>query len=114
MLDGWWLEGHIEGATGWSIGAPEAPSSGDARDAAEIYQKLETEILPLYQDRRDPWSDVMRQCISPDPFRGAEANDPEAPSPHPSPPHVVTRSPWRAYRRVPTSSHGWVVKCGGS
>ena len=44
ILDGWWIEGHIEGVTGWSIGPRPSESSqeGDvnARDAAELYQKL--------------------------------------------------------------------------
>ena len=24
VLDGWWVEGHVEGVTGWSIGGPDA------------------------------------------------------------------------------------------
>ena len=24
VLDGWWIEGHVEGVTGWSIGGPDA------------------------------------------------------------------------------------------
>src|SRR6201997_234644 len=27
ILDGWWVEGHIEGITGWSIGEPRMPGS---------------------------------------------------------------------------------------
>src|SRR5690606_9589776 len=27
VLDGWWIEGHIEGITGWSIGPPATVSS---------------------------------------------------------------------------------------
>src|SRR3970040_2547418 len=50
ILDGWWIEGHIEGVTGWSIGAqPALPSVPDGeKDAENLYRKLESVILPLY------------------------------------------------------------------
>src|SRR5579864_1104486 len=52
VVDGWWMEGLIEGVTGWAIGAEkrqrEDESSG-ARDAASLYDKLERLILPIYQ-----------------------------------------------------------------
>ena len=63
VLDGWWREGHVEGATGWSIGAPEAELD-EAADAADLYDKLERCILPLFYDRREAWIHVMRQCIA--------------------------------------------------
>jgi starch phosphorylase len=49
-LDGWWLEGHIEGMTGWSIGkmAEEGMEVSDDEDAKSLYSKLETEIIPRY------------------------------------------------------------------
>ena len=43
-LDGWWIEGCIEGATGWAI----AESEDEAQEAESLYEKLENEILPLY------------------------------------------------------------------
>jgi starch phosphorylase len=69
ILDGWWIEGHIEGVTGWSIGteeADEAPEteSDNGRDAAELYDKLEKKVLPLYYENRDGWIDVMRHTIA--------------------------------------------------
>jgi len=69
ILDGWWIEGHIEGVTGWSIGAEtvdEGPETAeeDARDAAELYEKLERVILPLYYGDRPGWIDVMRRAIA--------------------------------------------------
>ena len=39
VLDGWWLEGHIEGVTGWSIGGATGPAS-DLEDAEDLYGKL--------------------------------------------------------------------------
>ncbi|HEY6219492.1 MAG TPA: alpha-glucan family phosphorylase, partial [Gemmatimonadaceae bacterium] len=47
VLDGWWIEGHVEGVTGWSIGGTE-PEGDQSKDASEIYIKLERVILPLY------------------------------------------------------------------
>ena len=56
MLDGWWVEGCIEGVTGWSI--------EDATDAAPLYEKLEHIVLPLYYDDRTRWIGMMKQAIS--------------------------------------------------
>ena len=41
-LDGWWIEGWIEGATGWAI----AESEDETQEAESLYEKLENEILP--------------------------------------------------------------------
>ncbi len=66
ILDGWWLEGHIEGITGWSIGPWEVENEEDQdeRDARELYNKLEKVIVPLFYDERDKWIDVMRHSIA--------------------------------------------------
>jgi starch phosphorylase len=68
ILDGWWIEGWIEGQTGWAIGEPcdEGPTDPDrsACDAASLYDKLERVILPLFHQNRDGFIDVMRHCIS--------------------------------------------------
>lgn len=69
ILDGWWIEGHIEGVTGWSIGAPPAAGSNPAEDptaadAADLYRKLRTIILPMYYRDRERWAQVMRQSIA--------------------------------------------------
>jgi starch phosphorylase len=64
VLDGWWLEGHIEGVTGWSIGTADPVSADDYVDAQELYEKLEQVILPLYYQNRDRWTDIMRHCIA--------------------------------------------------
>jgi starch phosphorylase len=62
VLDGWWIEGHIEGLTGWSIGEPprgEGKERNFAEDAASLYEKLEQVILPLYYQDRERFIDVM-------------------------------------------------------
>jgi starch phosphorylase len=61
-LDGWWIEGHIEGVTGWSIGA-----SGEAtpeEDAPDLLRKLEEVILPIFYRNREQWINVMRHAIA--------------------------------------------------
>lgn len=64
VLDGWWVEGHIEGVTGWAIGSKSvAPESGDG-EARDIYDKLELIILPLYYKEREKWIDIMRHSIA--------------------------------------------------
>jgi len=64
VLDGWWLEGHIEGITGWSIGTDGQESGGDDAEASELYDKLEHKILPTYRDAPQCWLDVMRHAIA--------------------------------------------------
>jgi glycogen phosphorylase len=63
ILDGWWIEGHIEGVTGWSIGDGGANQAPD-QDAASLYAKLEKVILPTFYASRDRFIDVMRHAIS--------------------------------------------------
>ena len=69
VLDGWWLEGHVEGVTGWAIGnddgANETTASGrDAAHADALYEKLETAILPCFYDEPDRFLQVMRSTIA--------------------------------------------------
>lgn len=64
VLDGWWIEGCIEGVTGWAIGERNT----GAQDAARaLYDKLEQTVLPLYyghgQNGTD-WAGVMKGAIS--------------------------------------------------
>jgi starch phosphorylase len=61
VLDGWWLEGCIEGVTGWAIGRADAVSDGHAE---ALYGKLATTILPLYYSDRTGWIAVMKGAIS--------------------------------------------------
>jgi glycogen phosphorylase len=63
VLDGWWIEGHVEGVTGWSIGDAEAVGD-QSKDANEIYIKLERVILPLYYGLPFAYAEVMRAAIA--------------------------------------------------
>src|SRR5260221_4241658 len=52
ILDGWWVEGHIEGITGWSIGEPRLPGSNPVAtdnfsQAQTLSYNLEDIILPM-------------------------------------------------------------------
>lgn len=65
VLDGWWLEGWIEGTTGWSIGnAHREGTASNEEDAASLYGKLAHVILPLYYTDRAGYVDVMRNAIA--------------------------------------------------
>lgn len=68
VLDGWWLEGHVEGVTGWAIGSGGQAGLGQPVDAASharaLYDTLEHTVLPLFYRRRDGFVDVMRYAIA--------------------------------------------------
>ncbi len=62
VLDGWWIEGCIEGVTGWAIGDTAGMADGNAQ---VLYDKLEQVVLPLYYDRSNGgWIKVMKGAIS--------------------------------------------------
>jgi len=67
VLDGWWVEGWIEGVTGWAIGPrPNAEISDGKRKISELddlYNKLEYVIVPLFYQRRDEWIMMMKNSI---------------------------------------------------
>lgn len=65
VLDGWWVEGCIEGVTGWAIGnSNAAPPEDRSADARSLYDKLEQVILPLYYRNREGFIRVMRAAIA--------------------------------------------------
>jgi starch phosphorylase len=67
VLDGWWLEGCIEGITGWAIGPNHRGLAVDddrAQDAVALYDKLEQVILPQFYGDRQGFISVMRQAIA--------------------------------------------------
>lgn len=64
-LDGWWLEGHIEGLTGWSIGDLHTTKENrNDQDANSLYDKLERIIIPLYYYKKEAFIDIMRHSIA--------------------------------------------------
>lgn len=67
VLDGWWVEGCVEGVTGWKIGEDPGAngSQSDAnKDASALYTKLEHTVLPLFHHDLPGFIDVMRNCIA--------------------------------------------------
>ncbi len=67
VLDGWWVEGCIEGVTGWAIGEDSfgtVQPPDYAKDAAALYQKLENTIVPMYYHDRQGFTDIMTHCIA--------------------------------------------------
>ena len=64
VLDGWWIEGHVEGVTGWSIGDDWEPESNPDKETASLYDKLEYVILPMFYGRATAYAAVMRSCIA--------------------------------------------------
>ncbi|GAB4383892.1 MAG: alpha-glucan family phosphorylase [Phycisphaerales bacterium] len=68
-IDGWWIEGWVEGVTGWGIGSPDddirvqKPESMDQRHADELYDKLEHHVLPRFYNDRQAWINMMYSCI---------------------------------------------------
>jgi starch phosphorylase len=63
VLDGWWIEGCIEGVTGWAIGNETSPDSNGS-DANHLYDKFEQTVLPLFHQDRVGWLQVMKGAIA--------------------------------------------------
>ena len=71
VLDGWWIEGCIEGITGWSIetetvitGGILSPAPDRSKDAASLYEKLEKVVVPTFYGNRDRFMNMMLHCIA--------------------------------------------------
>jgi starch phosphorylase len=64
VLDGWWVEGHLEGVTGWAFGEAEDCEPDSPGEVASLYDKLERLILPLYYERPLEYANVMRNAIA--------------------------------------------------
>jgi glycogen phosphorylase len=67
VLDGWWIEGCVEGLTGWSIGPSADQRLNEKetrkRELADLYNKLEYLIIPKFYQQRDAWIDLMKNSI---------------------------------------------------
>lgn len=64
VLDGWWIEGCLEGITGWAIGHGGDIAEDSSAEAASLYDKLEMLILPMYYGRPAAFTEVMRSAIA--------------------------------------------------
>src|SRR3974390_2607010 len=67
ILDGWWIEGCIEGVTGWAI----EDGGNDTEEAASVYNKLENAVVPLYLQAPENWARLMRTTLA---FNGSYFN----------------------------------------
>jgi starch phosphorylase len=67
ILDGWWIEGCIEGVTGWAI----EDGANDTEEATNLYVKLENAVVPLYRSEPAKWSKLMRTTLA---FNGSYFN----------------------------------------
>jgi glycogen phosphorylase len=63
ILDGWWLEGCVEGITGWAIGVLCEGDRCIPDELESMYTKLDKTILPLFEDKNE-WVKVMKQSIA--------------------------------------------------
>jgi len=71
VLDGWWDEGY-DPEIGWCIGSGEISENHayqDERDAEQLYDQLEYEIVPLFYDRSSEnlplhWISRMKRSIA--------------------------------------------------
>jgi starch phosphorylase len=64
ILDGWWIEGHVEGVTGWSIGDGWRSESKPDSEVSCLYDKLEQIILPMFYQQPDDFASIMRSTIA--------------------------------------------------
>ncbi|MFQ6126885.1 MAG: alpha-glucan family phosphorylase [Candidatus Heimdallarchaeota archaeon] len=67
VLDGWWVEGGVEGVNGWSIGpSPDETLSIEERITQELddlYNKLTYIIVPMFYQSRNQWIEMMTNSI---------------------------------------------------
>ena len=64
VLDGWWIEGHVEGVTGWSIGESAEAENDEDLEAAALYTKLRRDILPLFYGHPEKFAAIRRFSIA--------------------------------------------------
>jgi hypothetical protein len=63
ILDGWWIEGCLEGFTGWAFADGPGLGDDDAYEARLLYHKLERVIVPMFYSNPDAYARVMRGAI---------------------------------------------------
>ena len=69
VLDGWWVEGCIEGRTGWSIGEDTGASlqhgvDFDQLHAQSLYDRLENLVMPVFYGNHEKFVSMMRDAIA--------------------------------------------------
>jgi starch phosphorylase len=66
IMDGWWIEGCIEGITGWAIGEnhrKEEQPTDRAKDAKSLYEKLR-QVVQLYYKDNSRFCNIMLHAIA--------------------------------------------------
>jgi len=58
-MDGWRIEGWVEGVTGWSIGNSWKSESDPSREIAALYNKPETVILSYFCQEPESYAAVI-------------------------------------------------------
>jgi starch phosphorylase len=61
ILDGWWAEACEHGVNGWAIG--DETAGDDQQDLEALYQTLERQVLPAWDDR-PRWTGMMMASIA--------------------------------------------------
>jgi starch phosphorylase len=70
VLDGWWIEGCVEGVTGWAIGTDGGGGGhrhqtiSNRRAANSLYDKLERAVVPCFYRDRERFLEIMRNAIA--------------------------------------------------
>jgi starch phosphorylase len=64
VLDGWWIEGHVEGVTGWAIGENSNGAVDAVSESNSLYDKLAHQILPLYYGKPEAFTEIRRSAIA--------------------------------------------------
>jgi starch phosphorylase len=64
VLDGWWIEGCIEGVTGWAIGKDGREGGDGSRVADSLYSTLEQVVIPLFYHDRQRFLQIMTHAIA--------------------------------------------------
>jgi len=63
VLDGWWVEGYVEGVTGWAIGDQDVTNDA-SHEVSDLYDKLEREIVPMFYGPPQRYTEIMRSAIA--------------------------------------------------
>ena len=63
ILDGWWIEGCLEGTTGWAIGKDSEVQEATADEADSLYNKLAA-ITSMFYERPGDYETIMRSAIA--------------------------------------------------
>jgi len=63
VVDGWWVEGLVDGVTGWAIGDENLHINDESYELDQLYQVLEKKILPSFKNQTE-WVKIQKQAIS--------------------------------------------------